>query len=78
MIEQFITGIQHIGIPTNDMHTRCAFLNSALWLLKPTKIIKLCIKVVSAIQNLPFWGKGIKFFKIEGPNKELIEFCQIL
>jgi lactoylglutathione lyase len=27
---------------------------------------------------LPFWEKGCKFFNIEGPDKERLEFCQII
>lgn len=27
------------------------------------------------IEILPFWSNGIKYFTIEGPNKEKIEFC---
>ena len=30
------------------------------------------------IVSLPFWSNGIKCFNIEGPNKEKVEFCQIL
>jgi lactoylglutathione lyase len=30
------------------------------------------------IQSLPFWEKGVRFFTVEGPNKEKIEFCQRL
>lgn len=30
------------------------------------------------IQFLPFWAKGVKFFTIMGPNKEKIEFSQML
>ena len=30
------------------------------------------------IHFLPFWENGVKFFKIEGPNKETIEFSQYL
>ena len=32
----------------------------------------------SPIHFLPYWEKGIKYFKIEGPNKETIEFCEKL
>lgn len=32
----------------------------------------------SEVQHLDFWGKGIKFFNIEGPNAETIEFCEIV
>ena len=30
------------------------------------------------IVDLPFWEKGIRYFLIEGPNKEVIEFLQKL
>ena len=30
------------------------------------------------IHFLPFWEKGVKFFTIEGPNKEKVEFSQYL
>lgn len=30
------------------------------------------------IHFLPFWENGVKFFKITGPNNEVIEFSQIL
>ena len=30
------------------------------------------------INFLPFWEKGVRFFTIEGPNHEKIEFSQIL
>ena len=30
------------------------------------------------VNGLPFWEKGVKFFTIEGPNKEKIEFCERL
>ena len=30
------------------------------------------------IESLGFWENGVKFFIIEGPNKERIEFCQRL
>lgn len=36
-----------------------------------------CI-ISDGIEELPFWENGVKFFIIEGPNKENIEFCQIL
>ena len=28
------------------------------------------------VNSLPFWENGVKFFTIEGPNKEKIEFCE--
>ena len=30
------------------------------------------------IHFLPFWENGVKFFTIEGPNKEKVEFSQFL
>lgn len=30
------------------------------------------------IHDLPYWEHGIRYFKIEGPNKETIEFCEKL
>lgn len=30
------------------------------------------------IHFLPFWENGVRFFTIEGPNKERIEFSQFL
>lgn len=30
------------------------------------------------IQTRPFWEKGVRFFNVEGPNQEKIEFSQIL
>lgn len=31
-----------------------------------------------AVQFLPFWEKGVKFFTISGPNGEKVEFSQKL
>ena len=30
------------------------------------------------IEALDFWDNGVKFFKIEGPNGEAVEFCEKL
>lgn len=36
-------------------------------------------KIVSdGIEELPFWENGVRFFMIEGPNRERIEFDQRL
>lgn len=37
-----------------------------------------CKMLHDKVQTLPFWEKGIRFFTIEGPNAEKIEFCQIV
>lgn len=33
--------------------------------------------VSNGIESLHYWKKGIRFFIVEGPNQEKIEFCQI-
>ena len=48
-LKKQFNGIQHIGIPTNDI-----------------------------VHFLHFWENGVKFFTIEGPNKEKVEFSQYL
>lgn len=37
--------------------------------------LKICS---DGIEALPYWDNGIRFFKVEGPNRETIEICQIL
>ena len=34
--------------------------------------------VSHGLETLPFWENGVKFFTIEGPNKEKVEFNQYL
>jgi len=132
-MENFFTaGLQHIGIPTNDMEATIDFYgrlgfnidfettlkeeNAAACRVCFFKLGSLCIEAYenhqaamktgaiahismdtsdveaafksagdggfklldSAVRSLPFWKNGVKFFNIEGPNKEIIEFCQIL
>jgi catechol 2,3-dioxygenase-like lactoylglutathione lyase family enzyme len=129
MAENFLTGIQHIGIPTNDINATIDFYKALGFtiaseaflkednckvcflkmknlvietyenhqaVLKPGAVdhIALDVNDIDAafafakksgfkmldneISGLPFWEKGVRFFKIEGPNKEYVEFCQIL
>jgi catechol 2,3-dioxygenase-like lactoylglutathione lyase family enzyme len=130
MENKFTTGLQHIGIPTNDMNATIDFYHRLGFTLDFETVIKeencrvcffkldnLCIEAYenrqavmksgaidhiaidtididaafefakkggfkmlnTEIQFLPsFWANGVKFFKIEGPNRENIEFCQIL
>ena len=127
-IKDFTTGVQHIGIPTNDIETTIAFYQSlgfdtALRTLNGTEevaFLSLHNLVIETYQNrqatmaygaidhiaidvknidrlfcemnttgkfaildrqvnsLPFWEHGVKFFTIEGPNREKIEFCERL
>lgn len=128
-IAKNITGIQHIGIPTNDIeksiefyqrlgfevayktinkasNEKVAFLkmknlmietyengNAEMKLgsidhiaLDVTNIDHVYQEIKSAgytmlddaVQYLPFWENGVKFFTIVGPNEEKIEFAEKL
>ena len=122
-----VTGLQHIGVPTNDMEKTLAFYQSLGFdLALDTKLeamrvcfLKLQDVCVEAYENgeavghpgainhialnvddvfaawdavtaagyvpleqeprfLPFWENGVKFFNIQGPNMEIVEFSQYL
>lgn len=126
---KFTAGLQHIGIPTNDMNATLDFYRRLGFELAHETFLKeencrvcfmrldnLCIEAYenhqallasgaidhialdatdieaafdfakkggftmldTEIHFLPFWEKGVRFFKIEGPNRETVEFCQIL
>lgn len=36
------------------------------------------IPMEGGVRSLPFWAHGVRFFTVEGPNAEKIEFCQRL
>jgi 4-hydroxyphenylpyruvate dioxygenase-like putative hemolysin len=125
MANQFTAGVQHIGIPTNDMGGTIGFYKTlgfeivheamadcrVVFLKLGNLVIETYenhqavmkngavdhialdttdidaayafakesgLKLTCGIESLPFWSKGVKFFKVEGPNCETIEFCQIL
>lgn len=126
-IKDFTTGVQHIGIPTNDINKTIEFYHAlgfatALRTVNGTEevaFLQLHNLIIETYQNhqaamaygaidhiaidvknigelldvvkagnfkmldtqvngLPFWENGVKFFTIEGPNKEKIEFCERL
>ena len=126
-IKDFTTGVQHIGIPTNDIeqtiefyHTlgfttalrtvngeeEVAFLQLHNLMIETyqnrqaamaygavdhiaidVKDIDSLFETVRAtgltmldkqVNSLPFWEHGVKFFTIEGPNREKIELCERL
>lgn len=127
-IKDFTTGVQHIGIPTNDINKTIEFYKSlgfetALRTVNGTEevaFLKLhnlvietyqnnnakmeygaidhiaidvknidklfdemkssnCFKILGLqVESLPFWKNGVKFFTIEGPNREKVEFCEML
>ena len=123
------TGIQHIGIPTNDIEKTIAFYQKlgfeiALQTVneeadEKVAFLELETLVIETYENkaakmesgaidhvainvkdieevyryieaekmnttkdtihfLPFWDNGVRFFTIEGPNKEKVEFSQYL
>lgn len=125
-----ISGLQHIGIPTKDIHATVAFykllgfqlqfntlqnaddgmkaafmnckdlmlefwedaqapditgaLNHFSFNVKNVENAYASLQELGMdltgveIKGLPFWEKGVRFFTIEGPNAEKIEFCQKL
>lgn len=128
-LKTYTTGIQHIGIPTNDIEKTIAFYKELGFeaVLRTVNeeageevaFLKLETLVIETYENkaaklesgaidhvainvkdieevyqyiekkqmnttkdtihfLPFWENGVRFFIIEGPNKERIEFSQYL
>ena len=126
-IKRLITGLQHIGLPTNDMAATVTFYRSLGFELVHEadndgetvcflRLAGLCIEAYengravgragaidhialdvedieaawvavraagyrtreTEIQMLPFWDNGVRFFNIEGPNGETVEFAQVL
>ncbi len=126
-MKEWITGIQHVGIPTEDMDKTRAFYGKLGFkvayetvnesaevvffqlenLVMETYEVDHAAQAYGAIEHvavnvtdieavyekikeiglntledtihfLPFWKNGVKFFTIEGPNKEKIEFSQFL
>jgi catechol 2,3-dioxygenase-like lactoylglutathione lyase family enzyme len=125
VIKDYSNGVQHIGLPTNDMEATIAFYKKLGFelvhektvdcrvcflqlqnlvietyenkqaALKPGAIDHIaidCTNIEAAfaeakklglklagdgIESLPFWKNGVTFFKVIGPNAELIEYCQM-
>lgn len=129
-LANFVTGLQHIGIPTNNLEAtkdfftglgfelvyetvnpnggvKVAFLETSGILIETYEngcapmvrgaIDHLALAVDDIegayklakesgykflesddIVDLPFWEKGVRYFLIEGPNKETVEFLQKL
>ena len=125
-----ITGMQHIGLPTNDLDATIAFYKTLGFEVASTcdlptdkvaflKLKDICIETYQSltapsakgfdvaidhicvdvddieatleavkaaglvpmndeIEFLPFWEKGVRFFKVLDPNNAPVEFCQIL
>ena len=128
-VNEQLNGIQHIGIPTNNIEATVQFyeklgFETALRTLneeagEKVAFLKLGSLVIETYENkaakmkagaidhvaidvkdiervyemidregmnttndiihfLPFWENGVRYFTIEGPNKEKIEFSQYL
>ena len=128
-LKNYATGLQHVGIPTNNMNATIAFYHrlgfvtafetvneAANEKVVFLKLGPLCIEAYEnntaklesgaidhiaidvkdieetfayvnesglnttqdTVHFLPFWENGVKFFTIEGPNKEKVEFSQFL
>ena len=113
-----MNGIQHVGVPTNDIETTIKFYEALGFEIafqtvneaanEKVAFLKLGNLVIETYENkaakmesgaidhvelvtaaglnttndevhfLPFWENGVKFFTIEGPNKEKVEFSQYL
>jgi catechol 2,3-dioxygenase-like lactoylglutathione lyase family enzyme len=126
-MKERIKGMQHIGLPTNDMKATIAFYESLGFEIATRHINNgedvvfltlgnICIEtyengkavgydgaidhicldvddiektweeakamglniIDSEINYLAFWANGVRFFNVLGPNKEKVEFGQIL
>lgn len=127
MLETYVNGIQHVGVPTNDLEKTVAFYKSLGFTValdvdnRGERVCfltmkNLCIETYEnhqavgrsgaidhialdvndvdavlaavqaaghsplegAVQFLPFWEKGVRYFTILGPNMEKVEFSQRL
>ena len=85
-----MNGVQHVGVPTNDIETTIKFYEALGFKIafqtvneaanEKVAFLKLGNLVIETYEMhfLPFWENGVKFFTIEGPNKEKVEFSQYL
>lgn len=60
-------GIEHVALDVSDIQ--------AVY----EEVCRLGLNTLNdEIHFLPFWENGVKYFTIEGPNKEKVEFSQYL
>lgn len=59
--------IDHIAIDVSDAEAAYALAKEQGYRI-----------VSNGVESLPFWENGVKFFILEGPNKERVEFNQYL
>ena len=128
-LKEQMNGLQHVGIPTNDIEKTISFYETLGFEIalrtvneaadEKVAFLKLGNLVIETYENkeatlvsgaidhialdvkdiekvyeminaaelnttndtvhfLPFWENGVRFFTIEGPNKEKVEFSQYL
>lgn len=128
-VKNYVNGLQHIGVPTNDIEKTIAFYESLGFecvmrtvneaAKEPVAFLEMQGVMIETYQNniacgvkgaldhvaldvtdiekvfdeirrggykmldediqfLPFWDRGVRFFTIEGPNGEKVEFGQKL
>ena len=70
MLREQLNGIQHVGIPTNDIETTVEFYRRLGF--------EVALQTVNEEANEKVAFLGVRFFTIKGPNKEKIEFSQYL
>lgn len=59
--------IDHIALGVTDIEAAWEFIKAAGYPVLDTEI-----------RFLPFWDRGVRFFTILGPNKEKVEFSQMM
>ena len=89
-IKDYALGLQHIGVPTENLEKTVEFYEALGFTIahatvneatgQRVRFMKLqnVVMEVYDIHFLPYWENGVKFFTIEGPNKEKVEFSQYL
>ena len=94
MSEITITGLQHIGLKHGSLciesyeNGQAKKINGAIdHIAMDVEDVEKAWEEVKAlgitpieteIQALPFWENGVRYFNIYGPNREKIEFSQML
>ena len=60
--------VDHIALNVTDIESVFAWINAS----------ETYQSLDAEIQQLPFFERGVRFFRISGPNGETVEFNQIL
>ena len=81
MIETYAEGGNGLDGAINHFALNCTDIQAAYtWICEQGhKVLSNGIEELpfwEGITALPFWDHGIRYFLIEGPNKERIEFCE--